>query len=421
MLNGLNPEQQEAVETLSGPLLVLAGAGTGKTFCVAAIVRRLIDAGCKIGVCAPTGKAAIRATESMAAAGLELTARTIHSMLRPTGTEGGEFIFEHGEDLPLPYDCLVVDEASMIDLPLMRSLLRARRRGTPLLLVGDLAQLPPVGYGAPLRDIVASGLVPYAFLSEIHRNAGAIAQGCKDIRLGNMPSVHGKGENLILRETNQQLADAVTVGRQLADRGLDPIWDYQVIVALNENGDLSRKKVNDILQAEFSPGSGKKGYPFRDGDKVMCLQNGSYQTVDKKEVYGANGSVGRVVDMSDGFTIIRMNGNDLKISNKVKDGWTLAYAISCHKSQGSQYPYVATLLDPAARRVTSREWIYTAISRAETKSICLGPMSLMRSMVRRKTIDGRKTFMSEIIREACDEFATVLYLCKNLSGGSLDD
>lgn len=195
----LTPHQQSAASIVTAhPISILGGSpGTGKTFVASTIIEAATEfiGADKIAVCAPTGKAAVRITEALAANGVELRATTIHSLLRVqqnTVTDG--WGFEYGPDNLLPHTLIVVDESSMIDASLMASLLSARRRGCSILFVGDVNQLPPVGAGAPLRDMIRAG-VPYAELREIIRNDGGIVDACAKIRDGQE---FASGGNLVV-------------------------------------------------------------------------------------------------------------------------------------------------------------------------------------------------------------------------------
>jgi len=290
---GLTPHQAEhAARATASAIGILGGSpGTGKTYTVAKIVSAVLKeyGAADVAICAPTGKAAVRCTESMAAQGIGLRATTIHSLLKVEAAEDGQWSFQHRESNPLPKKFIIVDEFSMCDVPLLKSLLSARARGTHILFVGDVNQLPPVGYGAPLRDMIAAG-VPYGELNEIKRNAGTIVRACKAIRecktipldrefnLGAEPP-----QNLVLRTCKQ--SDAVRTIRErieaLRERGLDPIWDVQIIVAVNKRSPLARVTLNKYLQDLLNP-SGKSvaGSPFRVGDKVIVTKNSFFNAAE---------------------------------------------------------------------------------------------------------------------------------------------
>jgi exodeoxyribonuclease V alpha subunit len=427
---------------LARPLAVFTGGpGTGKTYSAARLIEEIIT---KYGmqhlaVAAPTGKAAVRITEVMRSHKIALRARTIHSLLGvESNTRTGGWAFTHNENCPLPYKFIVVDEASMIDTDLCASLFRACASSTHVLLVGDVGQLPPVGHGAPLRDLIGAG-VPTGELTEIRRNSGKIVESCHEIRGGKRFRVCSRlnpaaGENLGLvsaTDAKKAVERIVQTLKHLALHGLaEPVWECQVVCAVNRKSALSRKDINKRLQLELNPdGEQAKGNPFRVMDKIVCLKNGFYPVVEDApreyneeanedgKVFVANGEQAEVVEVQPRITMARLTapkrwikiprGNSNENEQDEDDAgtgckWDLAYAISCHKSQGSEWPVVLVALDeyPGARMVCSREWLYTAISRAKKVCYLVGKLETGHSMVLRQAIRKRKTFLAEAIR--CD-------------------
>ena len=421
--------------------ILTGGPGTGKTYSAARLIELLqrLNGSDSITVCAPTGKAAVRITEAMQGYGIDLRARTIHSLLGVASrSEGDDWGFQHNEGNPLPFRFIVVDEASMIDVDLFASLCRACGPGTHLLLVGDTGQLPPVGHGAPLRDLIAAG-VPCGELTEIRRNSGQIVKACHQIRKGDMFEASQElrpdlGDNLkfLPAATSAASLDKIvetirTIGRK---RLADPVWECQVIVAVNDRSELSRKAVNQRLQQELNPGgAAAPGNPFRAGDKVVCLKNGFYpvvtdsppgfneQTTEGK-VFVANGEQGAVKHVEATLTVVQLSapsrlvkvprggqqsddGNGVETPDSTAGcQWDLAYGISCHKSQGSEWPIVLVVLDeyPGARMVCSCEWIYTAMSRAKQACLLVGKEQTAFGMIQRQAIQRRKTFLKELIQ-----------------------
>lgn len=426
---------------------ILAGSpGTGKTFTTAALLKCTVDlfgSDC-VAATAPTGKAAVRLTESLQANGVPLEATTIHRLLQVESTDSGDWRFKHGEQNPLPHRFVVVDETSMVDTDLMAHLFAARAMGTHILLVGDVNQLPPVGHGAPLRDLIAAG-VPTGELREIQRNSGRIVQACAEIRDThqlNAPRSTGDtwdsdqindGHNLHLVERSDpeqviEWIESATL-RANMELGLDPTWDVQILVPVNKKSELSRKILNQKLQGLLNPtGEQVKGNPFKVGDKVINLKNGwlpSAKAADRKpdpeanadgKVFVANGEQAEVMAVEPARTIVRLwNPSRLVIiphGQKQDDEgdsdddrgsagtWDLGYAISGHKSQGSEWPVVIVVLDsyPGAQRVMSRQWIYTAISRAKRLCVLVGSGQAAQSACRRDAIKSRRTFLAERIR-----------------------
>jgi exodeoxyribonuclease V alpha subunit len=337
----------------------------------------------------------------------------------------------------------------MLDVDLASSLLSAIRPGTHVLFVGDPYQLPPVGHGCPLRDLISAG-IPAAELTEIKRNSGLITTGCRSIKNGRPPATcqrlaADQGDNLKLWPA-ASTGDAIHGVGQLLDAlrakpGVDVIWDCCILTPRNEGGPLGRKPLNDWLQQKLNPPrpedhkAGQDVWRLR--DKVICLKNGQYdgykfdpgrpvhlvsswhseaipgQQQDLE--YVANGELGRVlaVDPNGANVILRFDQptrylrvpapkriqHDDGSESAREEGFALGYAITGHKSQGSEWPYVIVILDPGADRVASREWIYTAISRARTWCVMIGDESTLSRQIRRAELPGRKTLLRELILE----------------------
>ena len=467
-LDGISDHQrQELAKAFPGRVCCLLGTpGTGKTWSVGAVVRSLIQRHGidSVVLCAPTGKAAVRLTESMRRCGVLISATTIHRALGIVLVQGGGdgeregFEFKHHAENPIPCRFLVVDEASMVDQSLAQALLSALADGTHVLLVGDLGQLPPVGRGAVLRDVLRADF-PRGELAEIRRNAGRIVHVCQQIRKGvpwwPSPQVDlARGENLTVvhcRDAGEQIARLL----QLLTRcpaGIDPIWDVQVLVALNENSPVSREPVNRQLQAALNPmrRPEDQGQYFRPGDKAICLKNEFYLDAEDEEKpwFVANGEIGCVVAVEEKRMVVRIDtgggdedgedcprlvavpfwgrapkrpdvgtagipgasgasgrdsssnvpGDDEPLSSRCS--WALAYAITVHKSQGSSAKFVFYLTDErgGARLVGSRELVYTALSRAELACSVLGQRRLIDLDCRRVALAGRLTLLAEKIR-----------------------
>ena len=410
---------------------ILGGApGTGKTFCVAQVVKALLKSGLQyddIAIGAPTGKAAVRVTENLSANHISLRARTWHSLLgvSVSSGEGNGFSFLHNEQNPWHYKVIIGDESSMNDVPLMNAIFSARPRGCHALLVGDVNQLPPVGFGAPFRDLINK--LPYGELTEIMRNSGGIVEACAAIRDERDWS---EGDNLhILAETSPeaQMAKLEPLLDKCRSFGLDPVWDCQLLTAVNLRSPLSRKMCNQHLQQLLNSNEKINGTPFRIDDKIVCTKNGYYSlnqysnvgevlADDDGRVAVANGEFARILEIQGNKMIARLNSPDREIViplGKTNDessddpekssgtgcNFDLAYALSVHKSQGSQWPVAIVILDsyPGARRICDRSWIYTAISRACEKCYLIGQKSTADAMCRRNNIRKRKTFLSERI------------------------
>ncbi len=425
--HGLSDHQSEQWHYASArPFGLLTGTpGTGKTYTVGTVVRELVDriGDRAIAICAPTGKAAVRLGESLRRVGVNIQPRTIHSLLEigRNGHDGEGWGFQRNENNPLDERVVIGDEMSMCDTDLAASLFRACAPGTHVLLVGDPYQLPPVGHGAPLRDLIAAG-VPRGHLTEIQRNAGLIVKACAAIKDGKQFDTCAlynpdRGDNLKhieAAEPEQQLLALEQIHRQFSKSQMfDGLFKSQVIVPTNKSGDLGRREVNRRMQALLNPG-GKSAPPnvFRRNDKIICLKNGWHQQIDgSPEAYVANGEIGIVRDVEPRVTIARFNSPDRSIripmakqrEDDSEDGdgagcdFDLGYAITAHKSQGSEWPCVIVLADPSpgARRVCTREWIYTAISRASQLCITIGRLGVLQQMTARVSLEKRKTFLVE--------------------------
>ncbi len=382
-------QKEQLAKALSGTVGILGGKpGTGKTYTTARLIKAIIA---KYGahslcVCCPTGKAAVRCAESMAAAGCaEIEPKTIHRTLgvaMADSGDGGGWSFLHCEHNPLPYRYIIVDESSMIGLPLLRSLLLARDKGTHMLFVGDVNQLPPVEYGAPLRDTIEAGL-PYGELTQIHRNCGSIVKVCSAIADGkpwetddklNLDSEDPK--NLVLVPASAGVAQEKIVHllQQIRERlPVDWVWDVQVLVAVNKRSQLSRVALNQRLQTMQNSNPAINGTPFRIADKVIQLKNSMIPLAIKKhgqwkesddKVMVANGEIGIVLASEKNKVVVKFsnpervviifrgsgnsnsngkanNGNG-KVNGKIHDSsedeksdtgcdLDLAYAVTCHK------------------------------------------------------------------------------------------
>ncbi len=410
---------------------------TGKTYVAARVIGWCVEryGVTSVAVCAPTGKAAARITEALREYGISnVQATTIHSLLEigRNGHDGQGWGFQRNQDNPLGQRFVFVDEASMLDTSLASSLLRAMAEGTHLLLIGDPYQLPPVGHGAPLRDMMAGG-VPTARLTEVRRNAGAIVEACRQIKDGlpfKVPLVLYQREpesNLWHRpaETADRVLGGVSAaivqyyaGDNWSVHG--QIRDCQVIVATNK-GPLGRHEVNRHLQNFLNPnGYNVPGNPYRENDKIICLRNGWYRATNDSygengEAYVANGEQGRVISVDDRRSVAvfdterrwivipnakRRPQEDEAEEDSEGENFGLGYAITGHKSQGSEWPLVCVIIDPSpgARMVCSREWLYTAISRASGLCVLVGREGVAQMMVRRPSLEKRRTFLADDIR-----------------------
>jgi exodeoxyribonuclease V alpha subunit len=449
--NPLSAHQRAALKSiLTSRVAILAGTpGTGKTFSAAQVLGYVLQrvGRERIAVCAPTGKAAVRITEALARYSIALEATTIHRLLEigRNGHDGRGWGFQRSRDNPLDKSVVVVDETSMVDVPLMAALLSACGDGTHVLLLGDPFQLPPVGHGAPLRDMIAAG-VPSCVLTEIKRNAGLIVSACAAIKDGAKFRTCQKfdpatGDNLrwIECDTPEQQIDTLRSIVEGVRQGgkFDPVWECQVLCALNDASPVSRNPLNELLQGMLNPprdDTPVTGGPFRVRDKIICLRNSMmplwerltddhppeatasyHKQLPAADCFVANGDVGRVLAVDAQAAVVQFLWPDrvVKIelrraskddpANEGKAGgaasdFALAYALTTHKSQGSEYPLVVLMVDDQAGMVASREWLYTAISRASKLCICIGKRSTADRQARKVALAKRVTFLAELIR-----------------------
>lgn len=292
-LADISDHQREKIgDCLQSTVGILGGSpGVGKTYAAARIIKWIASrhSSDSVAVCAPTGKAAVRITEALSGYGCKIKATTIHKLLEigRNGHDGNGWGFQRNRGNPLKQMFVFTDESSMVDCSLMADLLDACEIGTHVLLIGDPYQLPPVGHGAPLRDLIDSGKVPCGILSEIQRNAGAIVRACAAIKDGKpfetFPRFNPeRGENLqvIEAETPNQQIDALrAILRGIKANGNhDPAWDCQVIVAVNEKSDIGRKQLNTLIQRILNPlpadaSEADAAAKYRVGDKLICLRN----------------------------------------------------------------------------------------------------------------------------------------------------
>lgn len=417
-------QREELARALRCPVALLTGTpGTGKTFVAASVIASVVaEHGPNVvAVCAPTGKAAVRVAQALASHGLRgVACKTIHSLLEISrnGHDGQGWGFQRWRGNPLEAEYLFVDEASMLDTSLLDSLLDACAYGAHVLFVGDPHQLPPVGHGAPLRDLMSAGM-PCARLREIRRNAGAIVTACAAIMDGLRFVAEGNLQVVKAADPAKQIEAVVRECKRLGGPGVT-----QVICALNK-GSLGRREVNAVLQAALNPdGQAAPGNPYRVGDKVICLRNGWYTGGDSSssdDVYVANGEMGTVVSVSPSRSLVRLSlpnksvtvpvgrrsGDDDEDANSDGEGggggisgcFDLGYAITCHKSQGSEWSHVLVLVDGSfgARQICTREWLYTAISRASQTCLLVGDEGAAQMMVKRSALHNRRTRLKELI------------------------
>jgi exodeoxyribonuclease V alpha subunit len=397
----LAPEQAAAVRlALTERVAVLTGGpGCGKSYTVRAVVTLARAKGAKIALAAPTGRAAKRLGEL---AGLE--AATLHRLLqlRP----GGDAAFDR--DHPLDADLVVVDEASMLDVLLANKLVKAIPPGAHLLFVGDVDQLPSVGAGEVLRDLLAAERLPRVRLTHVFRQAqqSGVVINAHRINAGQPPIIHGLDDFFLFAEDDpERVADLVVeiVANRLPRRfGLDPRQEVQVLCPMHR-GPAGAGVLNERLQATLTPGREGLaerrfgGRVYRVGDKVMQLRN----NYDKGTAGVFNGSVGQVTAISleeQELRVLLDEDEEVGYGFDELDELTHAYAVSVHRSQGSEYPCVVIPLTTSAWLMLQRNLLYTAVTRAKRIVVLVGSRRALAKAVRTQGAGRRYTALTERLR-----------------------
>lgn len=399
----LGREQRRAVErALSGGVaIVTGGPGTGKTTLLKVLLRVVRERGETWALASPTGRAARRLEEATGQ-----PASTLHRLLELRPGEGG---FQRGPDNPLDLDGLVIDEVSMVDLPLMAATLQALPdHPVPLVLVGDADQLPSVGPGQVLHDLIASGAVPVARLHRVYRQGegSGILDAAARIQAGELP-VSGEQAPfedcfLLERPDVDRAVDTLltVVAERLPARGFDPLVDVQVLTPVRR-GPLGTEGLNAVLQARLNPDGNeikRGGRAFRVGDRVICTRN-------RYDVEVFNGDVGRVLGADrHGLTLI-FEGRRVPWVWEELSSLELAYAITVHKSQGSEYRAVVLALHPAHGIMLRRTLFYTAVTRAREFLCVVGAARAWARAIGETGGEERLTRLADRLREAADQGA----------------
>lgn len=389
--------QREAVSQSlqSGMLVITGGPGTGKTTVVQAIIRLAEQEGLRIVLCAPTGRAAKRLAETT-----ERKAKTIHRLLVPEGFAGGRQVFEYNETKQLPADLVIVDEVSMLDMEMLYHLLQALSPRCRCILVGDADQLPSVGAGAVLHDIIQSEILPVVRLQTIFRQkeGGRIVTNAHLINGGRLPVVNEDEEfRFVEIEREEQGADVICrlYAAETAEAG--DKFAVQVLSPMYKNP-CGVDNLNAVIQSAVNgPQKGKGEHKagkmtFRTGDKVMQKQN-NYD----KGVF--NGDIGEIFAVQDDIVYVRYPEQDVKYEGKEIDEITLAYAITVHKSQGSEYHTVIMTLVNSHGIMLQRNLLYTAVTRAKGKVILVGTKAALRTAVQNVRTSRRFTLLAQRLRE----------------------
>lgn len=409
---------KEAVR--NGVLVLTGGPGTGKTTTINAMIHFFESEGMDIFLAAPTGRAAKRMTE---ATGCE--ARTIHRMLElayAPGNDDNRMEFARNQENPLETDVIIIDEMSMVDLPLMHVLLNAVMVGTRLILVGDQDQLPSVGAGSVLKDLIKSECFPVITLTKIFRQAeqSDIVVNAHKINRGEEVILDNKSRDFFFlkrQDANTIISVVIALIQKKLPKyvGADP-FDIQVLTPMRK-GLLGVERLNTILQQYLNPpdkSKEEKQYGdklFRVGDKVMQIKNNyqleweiatKYGLVVDKGIGVFNGDIGRITSINSYTETVEVEYEEKKKVNypfQLLDELELAYAITIHKSQGSEYPAVVIPLLQGPRQLYHRNLIYTAVTRAKKCVTLVGSDVTFQEMIRNANEQNRYTSLVECIQE----------------------
>ena len=413
-------QKNAVVESIKNGILILTGGpGTGKTTTINAMIHFFESEGMDLFLAAPTGRAAKRMTETT---GYE--AQTIHRLLEVNGNPEEESLggFQRNAENPLEADVIIIDEMSMVDLPLMHALLNAVIPGTRLILVGDVNQLPSVGAGSVLKDIICSECFPVVMLTKIFRQAGEsdIVVNAHKINRGEPVVLDNKSRDFFFlkrQDANVIISVVITLVQQKMPKYVDAKpFDIQVLTPMRK-GLLGVERLNRILQEYLNPPGGGKAEKeagdriFREGDKVMQIKN-NYQLEWKIETkYGLEVDKGVGVFNGDMGVVSSINSYDetlvVEFDEKRKVSYPFsmleelehAYAVTIHKAQGSEYPAVVIPLLQGPRQLFNRNLLYTAVTRARKCVTLVGNDAVFQGMIENGDEQARNTTLAERIRE----------------------
>ena len=416
--------QRQAVRaaTEGGVLIISGGPGTGKTTTINALIRYFSDEGMDIMLAAPTGRAAKRMTETT---GYE--AKTIHRMLELSGApedDRARARFERNESNPLEADVIIVDEMSMVDIFLFQALLKAVTPGTRLILVGDVDQLPSVGPGQVLKDLIDSGAFRTVMLEQIFRQAEGsdIVMNAHKIRTGHYPGLDNDSADFFFLARNDVKVIYKHMVQLITEKlpgyvEADPI-DIQVLTPMRK-GPLGAETLNRILQRYLNPPSPDRremeygDFIYREGDKVMQVKNnyqlewevrGDYNIRIRSGTGVFNGDMGRIREIDSSgrtLTVEYEEGHVVEYEYSLLEELEPAYAITIHKSQGSEYPAVIIPILSGPPQLLNRNLLYTAVTRAQRSVVILGLEETIHRMVDNDRVNMRHTGLADRIREVC--------------------
>jgi len=413
----LDPLQIEAVREalLNGLLVITGGPGTGKTTIIKCIIRLLMEAGLRIALAAPPGRAAKRMTE---ATGFE--AKTIHRLLEIGYTaDESELLFQRNEDNPLEADAVIIDEMSMVDILMMNHLLKAVPPGARVILVGDADQLPSVGAGSVLLDIIGCSSIKTVRLTEIFRQAGEsmIIVNAHRINRGEAPVLNAKDKDFFFLPRNNQDNILRTVidlcSRRLPDTyGLDPLKDIQVL-SPTKKGPAGVVNLNIELQKALNPPEKSKServsgmYTYREGDRVMQVKNNYSLRWERPDSPGTdgtgvfNGDMGTIVDIDEDARKMTVLFDDDRLAEydySILDEIEPSFAVTIHKSQGSEFPVVVIPVFPGPEVLMTRNLLYTAVTRAKQMVVLVGFEEILHGMIENKRETLRYSGLSDKLK-----------------------
>jgi exodeoxyribonuclease V alpha subunit len=392
---GLDEAQKQAVAAVlgAGVSLLTGGPGTGKSRTVAAVVKLLMAKGSEVALAAPTGRAAKRLEELT-----DHPAVTVHRLLGAQGMTGG---FSRNEEWPLDADVVVVDEASMLDVELTAALLEACPDGTHLVLVGDPAQLPSIGPGHVLGDLIDSHAVPVTELTTLYRQAegGAIARLANAVRGGELPPVDSPDREVVVVPATGSAEAARRVVQLVTDSipralGIDPST-VQVVTPVHR-GPAGTIELNKALKEKLNPGDGTV-WGFDVGDRVVATAN----HLDLEPIGFANGETGVVTGTGDGSLDVAFASGPVTVPTNALSDLRHGWAITVHRAQGSEWPGVVVCLPPEAGGMLSRPLVYTALTRAQSHlSIVHASGAALARAVREVDVRPRRTRLATLLAEA---------------------